>query len=255
MSNLDGWVIPKWALDSKPSMIKIYRISSDNYVIFKNVDKEFDWISSKKFNKNNTGETYSYIDNIYSKIVLLLSYLPKDIDEKILDNLYIICSEAMTAIFNKNLMLATDIITSLEERISSYKYEKYTDIVHNTIGCNIYIFINCLLFAYVVNILCNWQIISFVITSFCIGGIGSIASILVTKKNINFKEVLKNESVVQDVNYKILLGGVFACISYAAISSNVIEIFEDFNFHQSMIVFFLCGFSERFAPSIFEKFK
>lgn len=252
---LKGWEIPDWASNSKLSMKKIYRISLENYIIFKNTNNEFDWMSSKEFNQNNTDKIYSYIDEIYSKIVLLLSYIPKDIDEETLDVIYTICSEAMSAIFNQNLTLATDIITSLEERISVYKYEKYTKIVHETVGCNFYILSGSLLLAYVMNVLCNWQTISFVITSFCIGGMGSISSILSTKKHINFKEILKDNSVIQDVNYKILLGGIFACISYAAITSNFLEIFEKFNFYQSIVVFFLCGFSERMAPSIFEKFK
>jgi hypothetical protein len=253
MSELNGWIIPKWALDSKPSMVKIYRISSENFIIFKNINNEVDWIASGKFNKTCTDEMRSHIDNIYSKIVLLLSYLPNDIDDKTLDDIYIICSEALAAIFNKNLTLAMEVFVSLEQRVYIYKYEKYIDIVHNTIGCNAFLLSVALLFSYIVNILCNWQVISFVMTAFCIGGIGSIASILSTKKDVNFKETLKDQSVVQDVNYKILLGGIFSCVSYAMISSNLIEPFKDFSIHQSIVIFFLCGFSERFAPSIFEK--
>lgn len=253
MPTLNGWTIPAWALDSKPSMVKIYRISSDEFIVFKNVNNEVDWIASEEFGKSCTDETLSHIDSIYSKIVLLLSYLPNDIDEKILDDIYIICSEALAAIFNNNLILATEIVVSIEERISSYKYEKYIAVVHNTIGCNVFILGVTILFAYIVNILCNWQAISSVLIAFCIGGMGSVASILSTKQDVSFKETLKDQSVIQDVNYKILLGGIFSCVSYAMISSNLIEPFKGFSIHQSIVIFFLCGFSERFAPSIFEK--
>ena len=104
------------------------------------------------------------------------------------------------------------------------------------------------------NILSTYQFITSAILAFCIGGIGSIASILSTKKDVSFKETLDNQSVKQDIEYKILLGGIFATLFYAMISSNIIEPFKDFNFHQSIVLFFLCGFSERFAPSILENF-
>lgn len=256
MSTLDGWEIPDWALHAKPSIMKIYRISSDHFIIFKNKNNEIDWLLSDQFDENCTDEIRSYIDNIYSKIVFLLSYLPTDIDRIIVEDIHIMCSEALAAIFNKNPTLAIEIITAIEERISAYKYQKYIAIVHNTIGSDFALLSIILLIAYIIslNILNNYQLITFTIITFCIGGIGSIASILSTKKDVNFKETLKNESVVQDIQYKILLGGIFACISYAMISSNIIEPFKNFNFRQSIVIFFLCGFSERFAPSIFEKF-
>lgn len=256
MSILEGWEIPKWALHAKPSMMKIYRISSDYFIIFKNKNHEIDWLLSDQFDENCTDEIRSYIDNIYSKIVFLLSYLPTDMDKVIVENIHIMCSEALAAAFNKNATLAMEIITSIEERISAYKYQKYIAIAHNSIGNYFSLFITILLIAYIfsLNIGENYTLITFTIITFCIGGIGSIASILATKKDVNFKETLKDESVIHDIQYKILLGGVFACISYAMISSNIIEPFKDFNFRQSTVIFFLCGFSERFAPSIFEKF-
>lgn len=254
MSDLNGWEIPSWALKSKASMAKIYRISSDDFIIFKNKNNEIDWITPNEFNEKCTDEDNANTDKVYSKMVYLLSYIPYDIDEKALDNIYIMCSEALAASFNKNSILATEVLTSIEERILVYKYEKYIGIVHNTIGSYFFILISAILFAYIVNILCNWQLISYVITAFCVGGIGAIASLLSTKKNVSFKETLKDESVTQDVEYKILLGGIFSCISYAMILSNILEPFKDFSFQQSIVIFFLCGFSERFAPSILEKF-
>ena len=71
---------------------------------------------------------------------------------------------------------------------------------------------------------------------------------------MDFKENIKNESIVDDTNYKILLGGIFASVAYAMVSSGILEPFKSFSFRQSIVIFFLCGFSERFAPSIFEKF-
>lgn len=256
MSTLEGWDIPDWALHAKPSMTKIYRISTDDFVVFKNSNHEVDWLLSEKFDENCTDEITSYIDNIYSKIIFLLSYLPKDIDANIIEDINIMCSEALAAIFNKNSTLAIEIITSIEERISAYKYQKYITIVYNTIGNNFTLLTAIILISYIINlnVLNNYKLITFIVIAFCIGGIGSIASILSTKKDVSFKETLKNESVIQDIQYKILLGGIFSCISYAMITSNIIEPFKDFSFHQSIIVFFLCGFSERFAPSIFEKF-
>jgi len=257
MSNvLEGWDIPSWALSTKPSMKKIYRISSDDFIIFKNKNNEIDWLSSDHFNKDLSDEINDEINDIYSKIVFLISYLPDDIDINILENIYIMSSEALAAIFHKNSKSATEIINNIENRIASYKYQKYICIVHNTIGNNFSLLVFIMFVAYLIssNFSNTPKSIALIVITFCIGGIGSISSILSTKKNVDFKETLRNESVIQDIQYKILMGGIFACISYAMISSNILQPFNNFSFEQSIVIFFLCGFSERFAPSIFENF-
>ena len=255
MANLDGWEIPSWAISTKPSILKIYRIS-DDFIIFKNIHNEVDWLLSDNFSNNCTDEIRSYIDNIYSKIIFLLSYLPKDIAMEITENINVMCSESLAAIFNKNPTLAMEIIGSIETRISVYKYQKYIFIAHKTLGNNFGILITIILITSIINL--NIPIIYQFITSttlaFCIGGLGSIASILSTKKDVSFKETLENQSVIQDIEYKVLLGGIFAAIAYAMISSNLIEPFKNFDFRQAIVLFFLCGFSERFAPSILENF-
>lgn len=255
MANLDGWEIPSWALHAKPSMLKIYRIS-DDFIIFENINNEVDWLLSDDFDNNCTDEIRSYIDNIYSKIIFLLSYIPQDMTRNIIENIHVMCSESLAAIFNKNPSLAMEIISSIESKISIYKYQKYIYIAHKTLGNNFGILASIILIVSLinVNIIATYQFITSTILAFCIGGIGSIASILATKKDVSFKETLENHSVIQDIEYKILLGGIFATISYAMISSDILEPFKDFDFNQAIVLFFLCGFSERFAPSILENF-
>jgi len=256
MSSLDGWEIPKWALSAKPSMVKIYRIASNDFIIFKNINAEIDWILSDDYDNSCTDEIRSYIDSVHSRIIFILSYLPKDIDESVKEDIHIMCSEALASIFNKDNTLSTEILASTEERISLYKYEKYLRVVYKTVGNNFAIMCFIILIAYLfkLNIITDYQVIVFTILAFCVGAIGSIASILFKKKEVDFKENIKNESIVDDTNYKILLGGIFASVAYAMVSSGILEPFKSFSFRQSIVIFFLCGFSERFAPSIFEKF-
>ena len=144
MSSLDGWEIPNWALSTKPSILKFYRIS-DDFIIFKNINNEVDWLLSDGFSNNCTDEINSYIDNIYSKIIFLLSYLPKDLAMEITENIHVMCSESLAAIFNKNPTLAMEIIDSIETRISAYKYQKYICIAHKTLGNNFGILISIIL--------------------------------------------------------------------------------------------------------------
>lgn len=233
-------------------------VESEEYIVFVDNELDIDWMTSKEYDSKGHKDSTKH-NNILSQVAVLECKPNGSLSEKATLDFKRLLGESLALSFDSDYDTAASVLIKAEEYLESRGKElsrkwylttagKVTSIVLG-IGVVIWIFRNFF--------------ISFVGTTFFIvflamvaGSVGALLSIIMRMGNENLdihagKELHQLESM-----YRIIAGMISAILAALAIDSGLIFSIlgnaKNIN-HGIVLIGFLAGMSERFAPSISAK--